>query len=80
MCVGFERLAGDEDGTDGPQRKRAWVLFAGMPHLSSLTHALREAGWMVDEIDTLIGGEAHNLASGSSRRQFAGQCKGASTS
>ncbi|KAL3931544.1 MAG: hypothetical protein SGPRY_001078 [Prymnesium sp.] len=63
--VGTEGLAREGGGcVDGLRRRRALVLFAGRPRWGSLTHALQEAGWEVVEMDTLIGGEAHDLSRG----------------
>lgn len=49
-------------GTGRGSRWRALVLFAGEARCGSSVHALRMAGWEVDDVDILIGGGAHDLA------------------
>ncbi|KAL1520938.1 hypothetical protein AB1Y20_022498 [Prymnesium parvum] len=40
----------------------ALVLFAGRPRPASLPAALEQAGWRVDAVDTMLGGESHDLS------------------
>lgn len=57
------------------------MLVAGRPHWGNLAPALRQGGWVVDEVDTLIGGEAHDLMGAEScKRPSADRCRMVCTS
>lgn len=45
----------------GDPARCALVLFAGRPRPASLPAALEHAGWHVDAVDTVLGGDLHDL-------------------
>ncbi|KAL3912564.1 MAG: hypothetical protein SGPRY_008296 [Prymnesium sp.] len=59
-------------GVSTSSRKRALVLFAGRRRRGSLGEALARAGWVVDEVDTKVGGVKHDLSREQTREAILG--------